>query len=144
MGLLLQSCLHAIKGFGLHIPVKAAPAMSPSPIVRHLLPSLTSQYSTEKQTADAKSVTQEDDWTEVVHQETGQIYYWNQRTGETTALGEPKPGSDGQRSRQQQQSNPDEGFRRPIVEPPLKDNTVTYAIYGAVIGVFSGWAAQFV
>ncbi|BDA44540.1 hypothetical protein COCOBI_06-0160 [Coccomyxa sp. Obi] len=36
-----------------------------------------------------------DPWTEVVHKETGQIYYWNQQTDETTALGEPKPGPQG-------------------------------------------------
>lgn len=35
------------------------------------------------------------EWTEVVHQQTGSTYYWNTRTGETTALGEPRPGPEG-------------------------------------------------
>lgn len=33
----------------------------------------------------------EDSWIEVVDKPTGQIYYWNQRTDETTALGAPRP-----------------------------------------------------
>ena len=32
-----------------------------------------------------------DAWTEVVDKESGQIYYWNTVTDETTALGAPKP-----------------------------------------------------
>ncbi|CAL5228077.1 g11145 [Coccomyxa viridis] len=36
-----------------------------------------------------------DPWKEVVHKETGQVYYWNKQTNETTALGEPKPGPEG-------------------------------------------------
>lgn len=35
----------------------------------------------------------EDAWTEVVDKSSGQIYYWNTVTNETTALGAPKPGS---------------------------------------------------
>ncbi|KAK9820459.1 hypothetical protein WJX72_010591 [[Myrmecia] bisecta] len=35
-------------------------------------------------------------WTEVRHN-SGQIYYWNEQTGETTALGEPKPRPEGRR-----------------------------------------------
>lgn len=32
-----------------------------------------------------------DPWTEVKDPKSGQIYYWNQSTNETTALGAPKP-----------------------------------------------------
>ncbi|DBA97391.1 hypothetical protein WJX77_009710 [Trebouxia sp. C0004] len=31
-------------------------------------------------------------WKEALDQTSGQKYYWNQRTNETTAVGEPKPG----------------------------------------------------
>ena len=30
-------------------------------------------------------------WTAVTHPTSGGVYYWNQATGETTAVGEPKP-----------------------------------------------------
>jgi hypothetical protein len=36
-----------------------------------------------------------DEWTEVKDEASGLIYYWNERTDETTALGEPKPGPEG-------------------------------------------------
>ena len=39
-----------------------------------------------------------DTWTEVVDKKTGLLYYWNRRNGETTALGEPKPGPYGRAS----------------------------------------------
>lgn len=35
------------------------------------------------------------EWTEVKDEATGLVYYWNERTDETTALGEPKPGPEG-------------------------------------------------
>ncbi|KAI3433625.1 hypothetical protein D9Q98_003434 [Chlorella vulgaris] len=38
------------------------------------------------------------EWTEVVHQQSGQTYYWNESTGETTAVGEPRPGPEGRLS----------------------------------------------
>ena len=49
-----------------------------------------------------------DEWTAVVHEQTGLTYYWNQRTNETTALGERRPGPEGRLAqyRQQQQLRP--------------------------------------
>lgn len=38
-----------------------------------------------------------DPWVEVLDKSSGQVYYWNQTTDETTAIGEPKP-TDGNRS----------------------------------------------
>ena len=43
-----------------------------------------------KPPAPAK-IEEEDPWVEVKDESSGQIYYWNQDTDETTALGEPKP-----------------------------------------------------
>lgn len=37
----------------------------------------------------------QDPWTEVLDKESGQIYYWNTVTDETTALGAPKPNGPG-------------------------------------------------
>jgi hypothetical protein len=34
-------------------------------------------------------------WTEVTDEATGLVYYWNERTDETTAVGEPKPTAEG-------------------------------------------------
>ena len=33
----------------------------------------------------------DDDWKEVLDDASGQTYFWNTRTNETTALGDPKP-----------------------------------------------------
>ncbi|KAL4426397.1 hypothetical protein ABPG77_004691 [Micractinium sp. CCAP 211/92] len=49
----------------------------------------------QQQQSNAQLVAKGDEWTEVVHQPTGLTYYWNQRTNETTALGEPKPRPEG-------------------------------------------------
>mmetsp|Transcript_41580 Transcript_41580/g.82703 ORF Transcript_41580/g.82703 Transcript_41580/m.82703 type:complete len:142 (-) Transcript_41580:188-613(-) len=38
--------------------------------------------------------TNTDSWTEVVDKQSGQIYYWNKVTNETTPLGAPKPNND--------------------------------------------------
>ncbi|KAL6781206.1 hypothetical protein ACKKBG_A10220 [Auxenochlorella protothecoides x Auxenochlorella symbiontica] len=38
-----------------------------------------------------------EEWTSVQDKNSGQLYYWNQKTGETTAIGEPKPGPEGRR-----------------------------------------------
>jgi len=45
--------------------------------------------------AQHQAVAKADEWTEARDEASGQIYYWNQRTNETTALGEPKPGPEG-------------------------------------------------
>mmetsp|Transcript_7674 Transcript_7674/g.10358 ORF Transcript_7674/g.10358 Transcript_7674/m.10358 type:complete len:130 (-) Transcript_7674:356-745(-) len=42
------------------------------------------------------------EWTEVKDEASGQVYYWNQATNETTALGEPKPGREGRVANYQQ------------------------------------------
>jgi hypothetical protein len=39
----------------------------------------------------AQSTAPAEVWTAVTHPTSGGVYYWNQATGETTAVGEPKP-----------------------------------------------------
>jgi len=36
-----------------------------------------------------------EEWTAVRDDDTGEVYYWNRATNETTALGEPRPGPEG-------------------------------------------------
>jgi len=91
-------------------------------------------------------------WTEVVHEETGQTYYWNQKTGQTTELNDPRPhgwrhgdgGSSGQEGGAAGGGPKGPGgFVDPRAEAPLEDKTGTYAAVGAAMGVFLGWASQF-
>jgi hypothetical protein len=85
----------------------------------------------------------EDDWTEVIDKGTGQTYYWNQRTGETTSLGEDKPvfGSERFQDAQETAESAAPGVR--FREVPEKDQTFKYTLYGIFVGVFSGWVSQF-
>ncbi|KAJ9522699.1 hypothetical protein QJQ45_019897 [Haematococcus lacustris] len=84
---------------------------------------------------------------EVVHEATGQIYYWNQRTGQTTALGEPGPhewkrgGSGGSAGGA---ADAESQHVDPRAETPLPDKTGEYAAIGVVAGIFLGWASQFI
>jgi hypothetical protein len=59
-------------------------------------------------------------WTEVRDPSTGAVYYWNQSTGETTAVGEPKP----------------TGMHRVPVVPPISAGKV-----GAELGSLVLWGA---
>ncbi|KAG2495067.1 hypothetical protein HYH03_006678 [Edaphochlamys debaryana] len=99
---------------------------------------------------------EDEEWTEVVHA-SGALYYWNQKTGETTKLGEPKPGtgegeggSDGSSGGGGSGSgteggHTDRGSSRNVrLEAPLDDRTGTYAAMGLLAGAFLGWFSQFV
>ena len=44
-----------------------------------------------KKEAPAPQKTYEESWVSVKDEASGQIYWWNQMTNETTSLGEPKP-----------------------------------------------------
>ncbi|GLC36876.1 hypothetical protein PLESTB_000183200 [Pleodorina starrii] len=136
----------------------AATAAGPTPGEAGTQPTSTSQPAT---------VGDDDEWTEVVHS-SGSIYYWNQRTGETTQLGEPKPkaerGSGGRGAGSDSgngagaegggsagRSGGDGGERGaaghthdPRAEAHLEDRTGTYASMGVLIGAFLGWVSQFV
>lgn len=74
------------------------------------LPALQNQVSRSPQrhnditTAVRSAVNSE--WSEVVIKETGETYYWNERTGQTTAVGEPRP----EQSVAKQQQSPALGF----------------------------------
>ncbi|PNH01832.1 hypothetical protein TSOC_012249 [Tetrabaena socialis] len=104
----------------------------------------------------AASGLEDEEWTEVVHT-TGQPYYWNQRTGETTLVGEPKPqgrggrtGSSGSGSGSGSESGSGStgggggaAPRDPRAEAPMEDRTGQYASMGIVVGAFLGWVSQF-
>lgn len=65
--------------------------------------------------------------------------------GQTSALGQPKPGS--KQNTDGSSNAGEEGSKAqwvdPRAEPPMPDNTGKYAAIGAVSGVFLGWASQF-
>jgi hypothetical protein len=87
------------------------------------------------------------------------LWQWNQRTGQTTALGDPAPagwrsgghsGEDGHsgggHTHQGGSGDSNEGsstYVDPRAETPLPDKTGEYAAIGAVTGIFLGWASQF-
>lgn len=50
--------------------------------------------------------TQGDPWSEVTIRETGERYWWNETTGETTAVGEPRPTAAGRVQPQHLQQPP--------------------------------------
>lgn len=87
----------------------------------------------------------EDEWTEVVDQKTGQTYYWNQQTGETTDLGESKPTTRYKNPEYEKQED-FAGYNpniRTFKEPPLPDRTAQYTLLGITLGVLAGWATQY-
>mmetsp|Transcript_35812 Transcript_35812/g.43243 ORF Transcript_35812/g.43243 Transcript_35812/m.43243 type:complete len:137 (+) Transcript_35812:165-575(+) len=45
--------------------------------------------------ADKAVAAPKEEWTAVTDPQSGLVYYWNEKTNETTALGEPKPGPEG-------------------------------------------------
>ncbi|GBF94494.1 hypothetical protein Rsub_07028 [Raphidocelis subcapitata] len=98
------------------------------------------QQAQEQQQQPARGAA-ESDWTEVVDEQTGQTYFWNESTGETTELGEPRP-----RARFRDSSFPGGGdarFQEGWREPPGSDRTHAYSAIGAIIGLTAGWATQF-
>ena len=72
----------------------------------------------------------------------GQTYFWNESTGETTELGEPRPTS---RFRDSgfRGAGDDARFQDGWREPPDRDRTYTYSAIGALNGVAAGWATQY-
>ncbi|GIL51188.1 hypothetical protein Vafri_7260 [Volvox africanus] len=117
-------------------------------------PTLTSAGTQPPSTSQPTTVDDDEEWTEVVHS-SGQLYYWNQRTGETTELGVPKPKSDrssgsGGASKGGEQAHAGGAGRGtethvdPRAEAHLEDRTGTYASIGVIVGAFLGWVSQFV
>ncbi|GIL75306.1 hypothetical protein Vretimale_8001 [Volvox reticuliferus] len=129
-------------------------ASSDSPAATEGATMTTSAGTQPPSTSQPTTVDDDDEWTEVVHS-SGQLYYWNQRTGETTQLGEPKPKSDrsgsgggaGKGGERTHEGGPGRGADAhvdPRAEAHLEDRTGTYASIGVIIGAFLGWVSQFV
>jgi hypothetical protein len=71
----------------------------------------------------------------------GQGYWWNESTGETTDIGEPRPSA---RFRDQAfRGAGDARFQEGWREPPEADNTVKYSLLGALMGFTAGWGTQY-
>lgn len=144
----MQSLRTVVRQAGLLQLHGSAVLRAPSAIVARNLSAQGSEQSAKQSQAASPAGIQTPDktdttWTEVVHEATGQTYWWNESTGETTALGEPKPqskGGQGSGSQSQETAQPTYNSR---AEPQLPDRTGTYAAIGAVSGVFFGWASQF-
>ena len=82
-------------------------------------------------------VPEKETWTEVIDKKSGEAYFWNKRTNETTAIGEPKPGSEGR----QKQISSDKLVR--VVSPGRNlgemallgfGMTLAFVLVGAVVG----------
>lgn len=87
---------------------------------------------------------EEDEWTEVVDEKTDRPYWWNQRTGETTELGEPRPTSRFHNAEWEEAARGSSGpFQDGWREPPGRDRTYLYSLIGSVIGITMGWLAQY-
>lgn len=72
---------------------------------------------------------------------TGRSYWWNESTGETTELDEPRPKT---RFRGGTFSGAgDARFQEGWREPTDKEKTMQYSALGALIGLTAGWATQF-
>jgi hypothetical protein len=71
----------------------------------------------------------------------GRTYYWNESTGETTEIGEPRPKS---RFRNQSFRGADDArFQDGWREPPGEDRTYVYSLMGIGIGIGASWATRF-
>eukprot|EP00201_Polytomella_parva_P008540 CAMPEP_0175066966 /NCGR_PEP_ID=MMETSP0052_2-20121109/16816_1 /TAXON_ID=51329 ORGANISM="Polytomella parva, Strain SAG 63-3" /NCGR_SAMPLE_ID=MMETSP0052_2 /ASSEMBLY_ACC=CAM_ASM_000194 /LENGTH=183 /DNA_ID=CAMNT_0016333755 /DNA_START=42 /DNA_END=593 /DNA_ORIENTATION=+ len=82
-----------------------------------------------------------DEWTQVVDKASGQIYYWNETTGETTELGQPKPLNTKQR--RQEELKAVMSGSTPVEEPVEEKIMTGKATVGLVVGIAFGWASQF-
>lgn len=83
----------------------------------------------------------EDAWTAVVDKQSGQTYYWNTVTNETTALGAPKPtGELAQQQPQQQSGGMMSGLGRVVAEGFAfgVGSSVAHGIVGSMFGGSSG------
>mmetsp|Transcript_16353 Transcript_16353/g.31773 ORF Transcript_16353/g.31773 Transcript_16353/m.31773 type:complete len:170 (-) Transcript_16353:312-821(-) len=80
--------------------------------------------------APPPATAEKDPWQPVTDKQTGLVYWWNTETNETTALGMPKPGSEGERMLQQQQEQQAAQYQQPSLGRTMAE--------GAAFGVGAG------
>mmetsp|Transcript_44269 Transcript_44269/g.73736 ORF Transcript_44269/g.73736 Transcript_44269/m.73736 type:complete len:134 (-) Transcript_44269:201-602(-) len=80
-----------------------------------------------------------EEWKEVKDEASGQFYFWNQRTNETTALGEPRPSAEGRLVPQQQGgAAPSFGSNLAGMAAAGVGMGVAHAAVGSLFGGFGG------
>lgn len=86
----------------------------------------------------------QDAWTEVVDKQSGQIYYWNTVTNETTALGAPRPSDLSQQQPPQQSGSVMGGLGRVVAEGFAfgVGSSVAHGLVGSMFGGSSSGSAD--
>jgi hypothetical protein len=100
--------------------------------VAHLVPSHLSQYQHSPPSTPSNTPPTP---------QTGGSYYWNESTGETTAIGEPRP-----KTRFRDTSFGGAGdarFQDGWREPPDADSTFFYSGMGFAVGLLAGIGTQY-
>ena len=100
----------------------------------------------DEKAAPPPAVSLADSWTEVKDEQTGQYYYWNKATNETTALGAPKPTTDYLAQSPAHQNAQVQGYQQPGA-PSFGQTMKEGFAFGAGAGIargvigsmFGGW-----
>ena len=84
-----------------------------------------------------------EEWTAVTDEATGQIYYWNERTNETTHLGAPNPNHNSVAPPPQEQSGAP-GLGRVVAEGMAfgTGSAIAHNVIGSIFGGFGGGGAD--
>lgn len=128
----------------LHYSTKPAEEQQPTQQQEHKQPEPGAAAQPASAAAPAtRSKNAEEEWTEVVEEKSGQTYYWNEKTGETTELGEPRPKTRFKDQEWEQTARNSGPFQEGWREPPGRDHTYFYSVVGVGIGIAAGWFCQY-